>query len=613
MSGPPLRVRVLGEPLDYRDGSEHHVLAAVEAATDRSSCSDELAASIVDWPTRYHLSRERAQLLLPLEVGAGDRVLDVGAGTGVLARALAERGAEVVALEGSRERAEVAAARCAGLDGVQVVCGSLTDLEDRDGDTAAGGSGGFDLVLVVGVLEYSAASIGGSEGPAALLARVRRLMRPGAAVAVAIENRLGLKYLLGHPEDHLGEPWVGVADYPGGHDVRTWSRRELHGLLAEAGLTRQRWLHPFPDYKLPTAVLADELYDRPDAEWLVDQLVRAPVRDPAFPDARPVGDPRRAHRGFVRAGLGPQVANSFLVVAGDDEATLPVAGDTLAWLGDRERRRRWRRTKRLVAGADGLHLDAESVDGPDVRAEGWLTQQTERSDPWRPGRTIEQLVLDRLAAHDVFAAAEALRRWRDHLRARESDTAHPETTHPYLGAGTERVLPPDCLDVEAANFVADGDDIAQVDSEWRAAGGVDAELVRVRALRYLAERLVLDSGEHPWGAATVDDVTARLGALCGVSVDDAALRRMHHAEGRFQAVVRGVDAEAVARDLAASGRSPSPARAAGLGGPRSPGPAGPAGSSAGSPAGEREPARSVRRAITSRVARALRRLAGPRR
>jgi len=105
----PLPVRILEGHIPYRDGSEERILEVLTAASDRSSDSDELAAAITDWPSRYHLSRQRASLLRPLRLGPGLRILEIGAGTGVLSRYLAETGAQVVALEGSVERARAAA------------------------------------------------------------------------------------------------------------------------------------------------------------------------------------------------------------------------------------------------------------------------------------------------------------------------------------------------------------------------------------------------------------------------------------------------------------------------------------------------------------------------
>ena len=108
----PRRIRYLGQSLGYLDGAEDRVLEVLSQAEDRSPVSDELAAHIVDWPTRYHFSRHRANLLRPFAIGAAMRVLEIGAGTGSLSRFLGETGAEVVSLEGSPARAHATAAGC---------------------------------------------------------------------------------------------------------------------------------------------------------------------------------------------------------------------------------------------------------------------------------------------------------------------------------------------------------------------------------------------------------------------------------------------------------------------------------------------------------------------
>ena len=95
----------------WRDGAEDRMKSILLSADDRSTASDFLASHITDWPSRYHLDRRRTNILRPINFDKSLRVLDVGAGTGVMSRYAAERGARVVALEGDSMRAELASLR----------------------------------------------------------------------------------------------------------------------------------------------------------------------------------------------------------------------------------------------------------------------------------------------------------------------------------------------------------------------------------------------------------------------------------------------------------------------------------------------------------------------
>ena len=47
-----------------------------------------------------------------------------------------------------------------------------------------------------------------------MLRRAARALTPGGVIVVAIENRMGAKYLFGGAEDHLAQQWSGIAGYP---------------------------------------------------------------------------------------------------------------------------------------------------------------------------------------------------------------------------------------------------------------------------------------------------------------------------------------------------------------------------------------------------------------
>jgi glycosyltransferase involved in cell wall biosynthesis/SAM-dependent methyltransferase len=301
----------------YTDGDavEQRILGIVRQCADPSVFSQELAEAITDWPSHYHLGRGRSNLLRPFGSLLSGSVLEIGCGCGAITRALGEFGAEVVALEGSIVRAEIAAARCRGLSNVEVVCDSFDSFEPTER---------FDVVTLIGVLEYARKYFATEEGQdpvAATLGRARAMLKPGGVLLLAIENQLGLKYFAGRPEDHNGVPMYGIEDLYGSSDAVTFGEQELRGLLGAAGWEHQRWWYPFPDYKFPVSILSESgVRASADLTPLLQNSVLA--------------DPQRGGTSFslesawapvFRNGLAGALANSFAVLASDRPLPQPQA------------------------------------------------------------------------------------------------------------------------------------------------------------------------------------------------------------------------------------------------------------------------------------------------
>ena len=307
-----------GQGLEYSDGlhEEAGLRQTLDEADDLSWNSPEFGPPYNSWAQEYHLSTLRANLLRGLKLPGSAQVLEIGAGCGAVTRYLGDTGCRVDAVEGGGTRAELARERCAGLDQVSIIHANFHQLNLPDHH--------YDLALFIGVLEYAQrfapADLSAREAVLQMLRKAMGALSPRGQVIIAIENRLGAKYLTGWPEDHLGTSWPGIAGYPATESVqegiRTFDRPEWESLFTELDL-KCRFFYPLPDYKLPKAVISDSGVDAPGVDSIWGRHVsvnRTPVAPPPVPA-------RFQQNALYRSGLFSACADSFgIVLANTDEA-----------------------------------------------------------------------------------------------------------------------------------------------------------------------------------------------------------------------------------------------------------------------------------------------------
>jgi SAM-dependent methyltransferase len=164
---------------------------------------------------------------LGVSVHAGDRVLDLGCGTGDTTRALAELGATVVGVDFSAPMLAAARARCADLDRVSFVEADLATFTTDEP---------FDLA-------YSRMCLMLLEDPVPALANVRAALRPGGRLVATVFRDMAdnpwLPAVVMGAAPHVGP--MPPLPLPGEPGPFAWSDPDLIAtLLDAAGFSRVR-------------------------------------------------------------------------------------------------------------------------------------------------------------------------------------------------------------------------------------------------------------------------------------------------------------------------------------------------------------------------------------
>jgi SAM-dependent methyltransferase len=249
--------KIGGVTLDYSFYDENHTYSDGEEVESfildvfkEEKDIFEVLASDDRWPVLYHLSPMRKNIVLPMDLSKDDCVLEIGSGMGAITEPLSERVKKVDCIELSKRRSLANAYRNKQNNNITIYVGSFSKIKLRKK---------YDVIVLIGVLEYAELYINSDTPFADFLKKLYSLLKPGGKIYIAIENRLGMKYLAGNPEDHWGKAYFGIEGYnTDKKGAKTFSKSELEQLLKDTGYTDFYFYYPFPDYKLPKYVYSDK-------------------------------------------------------------------------------------------------------------------------------------------------------------------------------------------------------------------------------------------------------------------------------------------------------------------------------------------------------------------
>ncbi len=288
-----------GEDL-YCDGEIEDELLAI--ARD---CAEVEYQKIIEerksWEILYHLSPLRENIVEWLPISRAMKVLEVGSGCGAITGALSRRAGEVTCVELSKKRSMINAYRHMEADNVTIHVGNFQDVEpDLPED--------YDYICLIGVFEYAQAYIGSETPFDDFLRIIKKHLKPGGHIAIAIENKFGLKYWAGCREDHLGTYFGGIEDYPEGGVVRTFTRDGLLAIAKRCGFSEMQMYYPYPDYKFMTTLYSDRrLPKRGELSDNMRNFDRDRIR---------LFDEKRVFDTILKENQFPLFSNSYMLLLG---------------------------------------------------------------------------------------------------------------------------------------------------------------------------------------------------------------------------------------------------------------------------------------------------------
>ncbi len=505
------------EEFGYSDGSgsERYLQKVFASSKDLSFRSTELETHIKDWPSEYHLSSKRAQLLSGFKYDRALRVLEVGCGCGAITRFLGETFDEVISVEGSIHRARLARARTRDLDTVSIVCSPFQKLRFAQK---------FDIIFCIGVFEYSAAFIDGADPYEAAAQYFSEILSPDGILVIAIENQFGLKYFNGAREDHLDTPFEGLEGYHRNPTVaKTFGKVELEQRLSSYFPCVQ-FFYPFPDYKMPDCVLSREFVASGRAGELVSQMPSSDYSGRAF---HLWNEPASALE-LNKNRMLEFFSNSFLIVAGKGSLSR-IQFEPLGILFSSGRKKPFKTETRVLAGTDGILRTDKRRIHPQESGDQRLTL-LETSSPWREGLSVFTEVRQRslsrkLSLKEIFEPCLA---WKQRML---QDARLEHGIHWLPGSHIDSIWP---------NAYTQGGQCEFIDREWIWHADVRFNSVVIRAIYDFLIKAEASGEDLPsmrdWSGKRL---IRRIASAIGVELAEADFSDFLELEGNLAEIVSG--------------------------------------------------------------------------
>lgn len=462
------------EGIAYNDGDEieNNLATVIAQAQDISVLSTELRQHCLDWPSTYHLSAQRSNLLRPFQSMLADAdVLEIGSGCGAITRYLGECGANVLALEGTIRRAAMTRARTRDLDNVTVVSEQFDQFKCEQK---------FDVITLIGVLEYAKVFMPGTCPVQAMLQRVKAMLKPQGQLIIAIENQLGLKYFSGAPEDHIGQPMYGLEGHYRDNQPTTYGRQILVNHLQQAGFADSQFFAPLPDYKLPSSIISERGFscNEFDAGTLAALSVRHDPQLPAYLSF----SPELVWPSLAENKIALDLANSFLIVAQISAVRVPAA-DILAYHYATQRASAFCKETLFIQTETGTIDIQYNLLAPKARstlALDGVQHYLEQGATYIAGKLLSAELV-KIITQDGWCVDEVGAFFKRYLSTVASLITQSKPIIPIDSIDT--LLPAECIDLLPQNIMLDAHGVAYaIDNEWIGASQIPAGYLIFRSL-----------------------------------------------------------------------------------------------------------------------------------
>ena len=196
----------------------------------------------------YHLSTQSQNIINWYPFKKNMRVLEIGGGFGELTGILCDRCKNVITIEPNIEKARLLGKRHQQRENLEVIVGNFKNIKLE---------GKFDIITLIGIVPNIKQLMGEQTSLRELIKYLENFISENGVFLLAVDNKFGLRYFSGHPENILNEKFESLIGYSNKPErIETFTKKSLESLIKTLGYN-MNFYYPLPDYRLANVIFTD--------------------------------------------------------------------------------------------------------------------------------------------------------------------------------------------------------------------------------------------------------------------------------------------------------------------------------------------------------------------
>lgn len=175
-------------------------------------------------------------------------ILELGGNLGEITGVLCNKAEKVISVEENFIKAAIVSKRHEDKDNLEIIVSQFNDIDFKGIK--------FDYITLIGSLPYLAKSNGMSSKE--FLGKLDNLLKPNGKLLIAVDNRFGLKYFSGNPDEFSNKKFVTLLNYNNEEEkIETYTKSKLVDILDANNYKDKKFYYPLPDYRIPNVIFSD--------------------------------------------------------------------------------------------------------------------------------------------------------------------------------------------------------------------------------------------------------------------------------------------------------------------------------------------------------------------